>query len=175
MHVLSVLLYQAECWTPLRRHEKRLNTFHHRCVRTIIGISNRQQCSERITKAEVRRRWGDEETVSEKVQKRRLEWLGHLARMPDHRLPKVMLFSWLPQPRPRCGPRKRWRDVVRKDLRNVEVGEHEWYAEASRSRAGWRALCWVGLVNGRQGHHKHMQASTVVRDVVCKLRMLQKL
>ena len=124
--VLSVLLYGAECWTPLKRHEKRLNTFHHRCIRTILGISNRQQWSERITMAEVRRRWGDEETVSEKVQKRRLEWLGHLARMPDHRLPKVMLFSWLPQPRPRCGPRKRWRDVVRKDLRNVEVGEHEW-------------------------------------------------
>ena len=146
---------------------KRLNTFHHRCIRTILGISNRQQWSERITMAEVRRRWGDEETVREKVQKRRLEWLGHLARMPDHRLPKVMLFSWLPQPRPRCGSRKRWRDVVRKDLRNVEVGEHEWYAEASRSRAGWRVLCQVGLVNGREA--RTSQASTVVRDVVCEL------
>ena len=165
--VLSVLLYGAECWIPLKRHEKRLNTFYHRCIRTILGISNRQQWSERITMAEVRRRWGDEETVSEKVQKRRLEWLGHLARMPDHRLPKVMLFSWLPQPRPRCGPRKRWRDVVRKDLRNVEVGEHEWYAEASRSRAGWRVLCQVGLVNGREA--RTSQASTVVRDVVCEL------
>ena len=40
--VLSVLLYGAECWTPLKRHEKRLNTFHHRCIRTILGISNRQ-------------------------------------------------------------------------------------------------------------------------------------
>ncbi len=66
--------------------------------------------------AEVRRRWRDEETDCEKVQKRRLEWLDHLVRMPDHRLPKEMLFSWLPQPRSRCGPRKRWRDVVRKDL-----------------------------------------------------------
>lgn len=28
--VLSVLLYGAECWVPLRKHEKRLNTFHHR-------------------------------------------------------------------------------------------------------------------------------------------------
>ena len=54
----------------------------------------------------------------------------------------------------------------------MKVEEHERYAEASRSRAGWRALCWVGLVNGRQGHHKHMQASTVVRDVVCKLHNL---
>ena len=76
--------------------------------------------------AEVRRRWGEAETVSEMVQKRRLECLGHLVRMPDHRLPKVMLFSWLPQPQPRCEPQKRWRDVARKDIRNVEVGEHEW-------------------------------------------------
>ena len=143
--VLSVLLYGAECWIPLRRHEKKVNTFHHRCIRTILGISNRQQWSERITMAEVRRRWGDEETVGEKIQKRRLEWLGHLARMLDHRLPKVMLFSWLLQPRPRCGPRKRWRDVVRKDLRDVEVGEREWYEEATSSRASWMALYRMGL------------------------------
>ena len=84
------------------------------------------------------------------MKKRRLEWLGHLVRMPDHYCPKVMLFSWLPQPQHRCGPRRRWRNVVRKDLRNVEVGEHEWYAEASRSRAGWIALCRVGLVNARE-------------------------
>ena len=57
---------------------------------------------------------------------------------------------------------------MRKDLRNVEVGEHEWYAEASRSRAGWRALCRVGLVNAREA--RTSQASTVVvRDVVCEL------
>ena len=61
--VLSVLLYGAECWIPLRQHEKRLNTIHHRCVRTILGISNRQQWSERITMAKVRRRWGDKGTV----------------------------------------------------------------------------------------------------------------
>ena len=87
--ILSVLLYGAECWIPLRRHEKKVNTFHHRCIRTILGISNRQQWSERITMTEVRRRWGDEETVGEKIQKRRMEWLGHLARMPNHRLPKA--------------------------------------------------------------------------------------
>ena len=166
--VLSVLLYGAECWIPLRRHEKKVNTFHHRCIRTILGISNRQQWSERITMAEVRRRWGDEETVGEKIQKRRMEWLGHLARMPDHRLPKVMLFSWLPQPRPRCRPWKRWRDVVRKDLRDVEVGEHEWYEEATSSRASWRALYPMGLENYREMRTTQAQAPVVVRDVFCQ-------
>ena len=62
-------------------------------------------------------RWGDPETTT-KVQKRRLEWLGHLARMPEHRMPKITLFSWLPQTRPCCGPR----DVVKKDMKDVGIG-----------------------------------------------------
>ena len=98
--VLSVLLYGAECWVPLRRHRRRLNSFHNQCIRIILGVSNRQQWSQRITMAELRRRWGDEDTTVDKVQKRRLEWLGHLARMEDHRLPKSVLFGCLPQSRP---------------------------------------------------------------------------
>ena len=35
--VLPVLLYGSECWIPLRRDLRRLNTFHHRCVRTVLA------------------------------------------------------------------------------------------------------------------------------------------
>ena len=38
---------------------------------------------------EIRRKFGDDDTAEIKIAKRRLQWLGHLARMPDHRLPKV--------------------------------------------------------------------------------------
>ena len=164
--VLSVLLYGAECWVPLRKHVKRLNTFHHRCIRIILGISSRQQWEERITMAEVRRRWGDEEMAGEKVRKNRLEWLGHLARMPEYRLPKSTVFSWLPQPRPRCGPRTRWRDVVRKDLKDIGVKEDDWYEEATRSRAGWKAMYLGGLEDCRE---TQAIATVASRDVVCEV------
>ena len=36
--VLSTLLYGSECWTPLKKDLKRLDSFHHRCIRTIFGI-----------------------------------------------------------------------------------------------------------------------------------------
>ena len=65
---------------------------------------------------------------------RRLEWLGHVARMPDHRIPKSVLFGWLPQAHPRCGPRRRWKDVVRRDLKDIDVEDSGWYSEARRSR-----------------------------------------
>lgn len=164
--VLSVLLYGAECWTPLRKHERRLNTFHHRCVRTILGISNRQQWTNHIAMAEVRKRWGDEELAVEKVKKRRLEWLGHLARMPNHRIPKAVLFSWLPQRRPKCGPRKRWRDQIRKDLKNIGVEEEVWYAEARKSRTGWRALYRIGMEEKKDESSVEMPAE--VWEVSCQ-------
>ena len=67
--------------------------------------------------------------------------------MPENRTPKICLFSWLPQPRPRGGPRLRWRDVVRRDLRAINVSEERWYDEATVSRARWRNTCREGLKN----------------------------
>ena len=57
--VLSVLLYGSECWVPLRRDIKRLNAFHHRCIRSILGITNEKQWIERISSQMVREQWGD--------------------------------------------------------------------------------------------------------------------
>ena len=51
--VLSVLLYGSECWTPLRRDVRRLSAFHHRCVRTVFGISRSQQGTQHITSREL--------------------------------------------------------------------------------------------------------------------------
>ena len=144
--VISILLYGSECWIPLRKHLRKLDSFHHRCVRLILGISNQQQWMQRISAPQILRRWGDTESVSMKVTRRRLQWLGHLARMPDHRLPKTALFAWLPQPRPRCGPRRRWRDVIRSDLKLLGVPEGEWYREAC-SRDEWRVRCRSELVS----------------------------
>lgn len=75
--------------------------------------------------AEVRRRCGDTMTVTSRVKLIRLEWLGHLARMSDNQLPRHVVFGWLPQTWPRCGPRRRWKDVIKKDLAQI-VGDDEW-------------------------------------------------
>ena len=143
--VLSVLLYGSKCWTPLKGQLKKLDSFHNRCIRTIMGISNKQQWEQRITSSEIRRKWGDSDTATLKVKKRRLEWLGHVARMPDYRIPKICLFSWMPQPRPRGGPRLRWRDLIRKDLKEIKVPEESWYDVATTSRSRWRVTYMDGL------------------------------
>ena len=116
---------------------------------------------------EIKRRWGDEENAAEKVKKRRLEWLGHLAHMSEERIPKSALFGWLPQPHPRCGPRRRWKDVIRRDLTDIEVGEDEWFEEATLSTAGWREICREGVE--RHSEVSRVQAPAAAREVVCEV------
>ena len=168
--VMSVLNYGSECWIPLKRHQRKLNSFHHRCIRNILQITNRQQWAQHITNQEIRSRWGDPDTASDKIKKRRLERLGHLARMPAHRIPKMALFGWLPQPRPRCGPKRRWRDVFRKDIRDLNLDEDKWYDAASTHRSRWRSLYREGWEHYRDVCHK---ASNPVdqarRDVHCRM------
>ena len=102
--------------------------------------------------------------------RRRLEWLGHVARMPDHRIPKQSLFGWLPQPRPREGPRRRWRDIIRKDLKSIGVNEDEWYEDATLSRAGWRSIYRSTIEEEAMSQQQSQRTSSrnSVGQVVCE-------
>ena len=44
------------------------------------------------------------------------------------------------------GPRRRWSDMIRQDLKGVGVYEAQWYNEAVTSRESLRALCRKILV-----------------------------
>ena len=108
--------------------------------------------------------WGDQETMDNKIAKQRLEWLGHVARMPDHRMPKISLFGRLPQTRPPGGPRKRWRDVIRRDLQAVCIPEEEWYKTAL-SRERW-STTYQGLQND-PSQQEHAEQSQQLHQVKC--------
>ena len=54
-------------------------------------------------------------------------------------MPKKVLFGWLPKTRPACGPRRRWRDVIRRDLKSLSVPEEHWY-NAALHRSNWRDI-----------------------------------
>ena len=91
-----------------------------------------------LTNEQVLSCWGDARMMPAIFLHRRLQWLGHVARMPDDRIPKVLLFSLLPQHRPPGGPRKCWWDCVAADLKAVGAPA-VWYP-LGQSREDWRAL-----------------------------------
>ena len=61
---------------------------------------------------------------------RKLQWLGHVARIDDSLLPKQLLFGWLSHLHPAHGVKLRWRDKVRRDLKTFHINESTWYALA---------------------------------------------
>ena len=136
--VLSTLLYGAECWPILRRDEIRLDAFHHRCLRAILGVTRLDQQARHIRNEDIRQRWGDVGTVTDMLRKRRLQWLGHVARMPADRLPPQLLFGWLEERRPAHGPRLRWKDRISADLKALSV--RDWFHTA-QERQQWREVC----------------------------------
>ena len=95
--VLSAFLYGGESWTPYSRQERKLNTFHMRNMRWILGI----KWSDRLTNSEVLRRAATPivYTLLRQRRLRRLRWLGHVRRMQDGRIFKVLLYGDLQQAR----------------------------------------------------------------------------
>ena len=149
--VLSVLLYGAETWAVKAESVRRLNNFHNRCVRTIMGVSKYQQWKERITSRQLAEAFGMEVTMAHLLMKQRLRWLGHLARMEPSRMPKQLLYGELEKKRPTHGTKRRWRDLVTADIKAVNMDDG-WY-DLAQDRKAWQALCQEGLMSLVEQHH----------------------
>ena len=89
------------------------------------------------------------EVIDNVVVDKKLRWAGHFAHMDDCRLPKRLLFGWLPQRRPTHGTEQHWRDKVRKYLKQFGIEESSWSHKA-QDRLYWRAVCKEGLTAGTE-------------------------
>ena len=156
--VISALLYGAETWTTKVRSLKCLSGFHNRCVRTIMGVSKYQQWMERISSRLLAAAVGIEETMADILMKHCLRWLGHLARMESHRLPKQLLFGELQKKRPSHGTKRRWRDVAAADVRAVAGDDDD---GTTQDRKVWRAICRHGLAALEDRHRHGMCAANI--------------
>lgn len=151
--ILSVLLYGSESWVTYRKQEQKLNSFHLRCLRQILNISWR----DKITNTEVLSRSGSVPLTSV-LKHRRLRWLGHVRRMPNDRLPKVILYGELVDaPRKIGRPHLRWKDVIKRDLRDFDI-EFTTFEPIAEDRTAWRSKLRTGLDHDTERYHLHQAA-----------------
>ncbi|XP_066282992.1 uncharacterized protein [Branchiostoma lanceolatum] len=141
--VLSTLLYGSETWSTYAKQENRLNAFHMRCMRRILGIS----WKDKVTNTEVLSRAGLP-TMFTLLRQRRLRWLGHVRRMEDGRIPKDLLYGELISGKRRTGrPQLRFKDVCKRDLKALDINTEHWEDLAS-DRSRWRCTLFRQLKSG---------------------------
>ena len=129
--ILSSLLYGAEGWTTYSHQTRKLNGFHCRCLRKILGIKWHQK----VTNVEVLNR-ANSVSIHSHLSKKRLRWVGHIKRMNNNRIPKKIFFGEARQGRRRVGrPLLRYSDSVKRDLQKCNIDD--WEMEA-QDRALWR-------------------------------------
>ena len=129
-----MLLYGAEAWVLYRKQLRRLEQFHQRCLRSILGIKWQDYISneEVLTKAHI-------PSLESIILQLQLGWAGHVARMDDTRIPKAMLFGELSAgKRNQGGPKKRYKDQLKSELEMADVCLDSWQQEA-QNRDSWRS------------------------------------
>ncbi len=133
---LSTLLHGAESWTPYRQQITNLEAFHIRCLQKILNLS----WEDRIPHTVILRNT-DSICMEAAVAKKHLRWLGHTIRMPEHRLPRQVLYS---QPAERFAPisgqKQHFKDYTRDLLKraNIPLTQLE---SLALDRSAWQVTC----------------------------------
>ena len=104
----SLTLYGSESWSSLARLARKLEVFQNRCVRVMLGVNRWEQRKKHLTTEMLNSRMRIR-PMAASVDQRALRWLGHVQRMSDDTVAKMLLYAWVPGcKRRRGGQEKRF-------------------------------------------------------------------
>ena len=101
---------------------------------------------ERIKNEQIREIMGvkGKPDIIDTIEKKRLQWYGHVKRMPEDRLSKLIMEWTPPERRKRGRPRKTWMGGVQAAMTSRDLEPEQW-----RNREEWRLGSgrWRQLLN----------------------------
>ena len=140
--VLPFLLCGCETWTLYRRHIKKLELFHMRALRSILGI----RWQDHITNLKVLDQ-AKSTSIESTIIKAQLGWVGHVIRMEECRIPKRLMYGELQAGKRNQGrPKLLYKDTVKANLQwcHINPRDLEGYA---MDRPKWRGSVHRAAVN----------------------------
>lgn len=136
--VLPILLYGSESWCLTENLFHMLRLFHHRCVRSMCGVTMKDVFEKHLSTADLLIKL-KMLSIDSYVSKRQLRWLGHVARMGYDRLPRKLLSSWVPSKRPKGAPQFTYGRGIYKCLKKCNIEKCGWFNFAL-NRLEWNGL-----------------------------------
>jgi uroporphyrinogen-III decarboxylase len=132
--IQSILMYGAEVWQIATGEiNKVLSTEMDVFMRTA-----RKSSLERIKNKHIKEIMGvkGKTDIIDIIEKKRLQWYSHVKRMPEERIPKLIM-ELIPEERRKGGrPRKRWMEGVQAAMTTRNLEPNQW-----RNREEWRLVC----------------------------------
>ena len=115
-------MYDSEIWRLTENNKRRVKVTEMDTLRRSSRISRK----ERIRNVTIRQQIGLEETIIKEIEQNKLTWYGHVQRISEGRLPKIVL-KWMPkQKRARGRPEKNWMEGIRKAVNERNLNEGQW-------------------------------------------------
>jgi len=121
------ILHESECWNLQKREESKILSIEIGWLRKILGVSRLQK----MRNETVGNILEQDETIIDRIHKRRLTWFGHVERTKYNWLPHKTLHCYVECVRSRWRQRKTWIDNVKEDLETLKQ-RRNWY-ETDRS------------------------------------------
>ena len=135
--IASIFLYNSELWTLTKSLEQKIDAFHRRLLRSILGLQWPKKVSNKMLYEKT-----NEKPWSVIITKRRLRWTGHLLRLAEETPAKQALMECLRHHKlPRGGQRTTWLKRINKDLKTTDLNiknPHTWHLAADREQ--WRII-----------------------------------
>ena len=126
--VRPAMLYGLETVALTKRQEAEMEVAELKMLRFSLGVTRMDKI-----RNEYIRGTAQVGKFGEKTREARLKWYGHLRRKDDGYIGRRMLRMELPGKRKRGRPKRRFMDVVKEDMAEVEVTE-----EDTVDRRNWR-------------------------------------
>ena len=133
--VLTALLYSVETMTLYRKHIYKLTSFQTRHLRRLMNI----KWQDKISNIDVLKR-ANMPSVEAMITTAQLRWTGHVVRMSDKRLPKILLYGELLEgTRAKGGQKLRYKDVLKSHLKRTNCEVSNW-ENIAKDRKSWKDL-----------------------------------
>ncbi|XP_065570475.1 uncharacterized protein LOC136033594 [Artemia franciscana] len=130
---MTVVKYGSEALALRKTDENLLDVFQRNCLRIILGT----RLTDRMSNSRLYEKSGST-PLSRAIMKGKLRWLGHVLRINDDRLPKIVIFGQPSKVKWKAGrPRLEYEDVINKDLKKMGTS-WEGVKKEALHRLGWR-------------------------------------